>query len=107
MITGDNLDTKIWPYALYHAIRLYNSFPEPNKIIYPIYIYTSKRENLSSLRKFVCRVYVLPTGKRKPKLKNHVSKGIFLGYYPHTTQNVLYYDVDTHRIKLDSHVFIW
>ena len=36
MLTGANLDIKFWPYALYHVIRLSNSFPEPNKITSPI-----------------------------------------------------------------------
>ena len=37
-------------------------------------------------------------------LKNFLSKVIFLGYNPHTTRNVLYYDVDNQIIKLASHV---
>ena len=45
-----------------------------------------------------------PPVKRKYKYKNHLSKGIFLDCDPHTTQNVLYYDVNTHIIKLDSRV---
>ena len=45
-----------------------------------------------------------PPGKRKAKFKDHLSKVIFFGYDPHTTLNVLYYDVDSHRIKLASHV---
>ena len=45
-----------------------------------------------------------PPGEIKSKLRNHVSKEIFLGYNPHTTRNVIYYDVDTHKIKLDYRV---
>ena len=89
MITVTKLDIKFLPYALNHAIQLYNSFPAPNKITSTIDKVTSKRKNLSFLRTFGCCVYMRPPVKRKSKLKNHVSKGIFLVYDPHTTQNVL------------------
>ena len=104
MLTGSNLDIKFLPYSFYNAIQLSNSFPKPNTMTSPIEKAKSNQENLYSLLILGYRVYVQIPGKRKPKLKNHVSKGIFLGYDPHTTQNVLYYDVDTHRIKLDSYV---
>ena len=64
----------------------------------------SKQDNFFSLCNFGCRVYVQPLGNIKSKFKNHASKWIFLGYDPNTTQNVIYCDVDTHRIKLASHV---
>ena len=36
MLTGSKLDIKFFLYALYHAIRLSNSFPEPSSINSPI-----------------------------------------------------------------------
>ena len=89
MLTGANLDIKYWPYAFYHAILLSNDFPEHNSITSPIEKATSKREVLSSLQNFGYHVFVRPPGKRKNKLKNHVSKGIFHVYDPHATKNVL------------------
>ena len=105
MLTGSNLDIKLRPYELYHAIRLFYSFPEPNSTNYLIDKSTPKQDNLSSLWTFVCRVYMWPPLNLKSKLKNHVSKVILLRYDTHTTQNVLYYDVDTHIIKLSSRVW--
>ena len=52
---------------------------------------------------FLPCVYVWPPGNIKAKFNNRVSKGTFLEYDQHTTQNVIYYDSDTHNIKLDSH----
>ena len=37
-------------------------------------------------------------------MKNYVSKGILLGNDPHTTRSLIYYRVDTYRIKLASYV---
>ena len=37
-------------------------------------------------------------------MRTNISKGISLGYDIHTNRNLLYYDVDTYRIKLVSHV---
>ena len=37
-------------------------------------------------------------------MNKNVYKGILLGYDPHTNRNVIYYDVDTHRINLAPHV---
>ena len=104
MLTGANLYIKLLPYALYYAIQLSNSFTEPNQITSPIEKAIYNLEKLSSPWTFGFFVYARPPGKKKFKLKNHVYKGIFLGYDPHTTQNMLYYDVDTHIIKLASHV---
>ena len=45
-----------------------------------------------------------PLDTKNSNLKNHVSKGILFVYDTHNTRNLLYYDVDTHIIKLSSHV---
>ena len=105
MITGANLGIKFWPYVLYHAIRLFYSFPEPNATTSLIKKTTPKQENISSLWTLGCSFYMWTPVNWKSKLKNHVSKVILLRYDTHTTQNVLYCDVDTHRIKLTSRVW--
>ena len=38
-----------------------------------------------------------------PKLKPNSRKGVFLGYVPHTTCNILWYDTETSRIKIATH----
>jgi hypothetical protein len=103
LLTGSNLDTKFWPYAFYHSMRLSNAFPEAGKTSSPIELATSQKEDLSDLRTFGCRVWVRPPGKRKAKFKNVSKKGIFLGYVPYTTRNILWYDMETHRVKIAAH----
>ena len=105
MLTRANLNIFFFN-ALYHAIWISNSFPEPNTVNFPIEKAKTKQENLSFLCTFGFHVCVRrhPVN-RKAKLKNHVSKRILLGYYPHTNRNVLYCDVDKHIIKLASCVW--
>ena len=91
IITGANLDIKCWPYTLYYFVWISNSFLEPDTITSPIEKFTYKLDNLSSLQTFGFHVYVIPSVKKKDKLKNHIYKGIFLVYDPHATKNVLYY----------------
>ena len=104
MLTRANLDINFFPYALYHSIQISNYFPEPNTITSHVDKDTSKQDNLFPLWSFVCHAYVRPPGKRKSKLKNHVSKEIFLLYDPHTNRKFLYCNGDNHMIKLTSHV---
>ena len=70
-------------------IWLSNYFTEHNAIKYPIEKDKSKWEKIYSLRTFGCSVYVHPPENKKSKLKKNVSKGIFIGYDPHTPWNVL------------------
>ena len=37
------------------------------------------------------------------ELGTNSRKGIFLGYVPYTTRNILWYDVETHRVKIATH----
>ena len=103
LLTGADIDVKFWPYAFYHSLRLLNALPERNRSISPLELATSIRENFTHLRTFGCRVWVRPPGKRKAKLKPNSRKGIFLGYVPYTTRNILWYDVETSRIKIATH----
>ena len=79
VLTGDNLGIKFWPYALYHDIRLSNSFSESNTITAHIEKSTSNQYNLSLLWTLGYFVYVRPPGKIKAKLKNISPKESSLG----------------------------
>ena len=103
LLSGANLDVKFWPYAFYHSMRLSNAFPEPGESASPIEKATGHRENLSNLKTFGCRVHVRPPGKRSAKLIPNSRKGIFLGFVPYTTRNILWYDVNTSRVKIATH----
>ena len=48
-------------------------------------------------------IWVRPPGKRPAKLVSNSWKGIFRGYVPYTTQNILWYDPKTHQVKIATH----
>jgi hypothetical protein len=48
-------------------------------------------------------VWVRPPGRRRAKLTPNSRKGIFLGFLPNTTKNILWYDVDTGKVKIAKH----
>jgi hypothetical protein len=62
------------------------------------------KDNFAAFRTFGCRVWVRPTTKRSAKFKVNSRKGIFIGFVPNTTQNILWYDVDSQLVKIAKHV---
>ncbi|KAG7369949.1 GAG-pre-integrase domain containing protein [Nitzschia inconspicua] len=64
---------------------------------------TGKLEDFAALRTFGCRVWVRPTTKRPGKYVVHSRKGIFLGYLPDTTKNIVWYDIETQVVKIAKH----
>ena len=103
MLLGANLDAKFWPYAFYHALRTTNALPSKGSSMSPITLATGKREDFTNFRTFGCRVWVRPPTGRTTKLRSNARKGLFLGYVPYTTRNILWYDVETNRVKIASH----
>ena len=104
MLVGANLPAKFWPYAFHHYLRIKNGLPSKSQSKSPIELTTGKREDLSNLKTFGCRVWSKPPTRRKAKFKCNARKGIFLGYLPHTKRNILYYDVQTDKVKIATHI---
>ena len=102
-----NLDIKFWPYAFYHAICISNALLECGATQSPISLATEKPENFANNQTFGCCVWVQPPGSCSAKLKPNFCKGIFLGYVPCTTWNILWYNLETSRIKIATHFFLW
>jgi hypothetical protein len=104
LLTGSNLPAKFWPYAFHFYLRTKNANPTRGRDLSAYeQLHSGKQEDFSRFRTFGCRVWVRPPGKRKGKLINNARKGIFLGYLPHTTKNLLWYDLETHRVKIAFH----
>ena len=103
LILGANLDIKFWPSTFYHALCMSNALPERNLTQSPIQLATGKPKNFANIQTFGCRVWVRPPGSRSAKLKPNLQKGIFLGYVPRTTRNILWYDLETFKIKIATH----
>ena len=103
LLDGANLDIKFWPYAFRHQIRILNALVGSRQTKSPIQVALNQKENLRNFRTFGCRVWVRPSTKRTSKFRNNSRKGIFLGFVPKTTRNIIWYDVETERVKIASH----
>jgi hypothetical protein len=64
LLSGAALPTRFWPFALHHVIRLYNITPHRGKSESPYEICSGKKPDLSRLRAFGSRVYILDDNKR-------------------------------------------
>ena len=62
-----------------------------------------KKENLKNLRTFGCRVWVGTPGIQAKRFKDKAKKVIFLGYAPHTTRNIIWYNVESQQCKIAVH----
>jgi len=99
MLAGAGLEAQFWPYAFCHFIRLYNVTPHRSRDASPYTLCSGQLPDLSLLRTFGCRVYVLPPrASRRNKLRSDTRVGIFLGY-SHTLKNILYYDTVSRHVK--------
>ena len=100
LLTGSDLDTKFWPYAL---LQLHNAIPTRSSDLSPLTRATNIVEDFTNLKTFRCRVWIQPPGKRPAKLVPNSRKGLFLRYFPYTTRNILWYNPSTHRVKIATH----
>jgi len=100
LLLGANLPIKFWSYAFHFWLRIDNSMASRDQLVSPNYITTGKKDDLSALRTFGCRVWVRPPGQRSAKLIPNSRKGIFLGFIPNTDKNIIWYDTKTHVVKI-------
>ena len=103
MLHGANLDAKFWPYAFHHYIRIKNAIPSKDQTKSPLTLATGKTDDFTGFRTFGCRVWVRPPGRPRAKFRMRSRKGLFLGFLPNTTKNIIWYDPETSRIKLAKH----
>lgn len=83
-----------------------NAFPSRGQSASHLFLTFNKKENFKNLATFGCRVWVYPprpsNRRKKGKLHADSRKGIFLGFKPGTTCNILWYDPETNRVKSSS-----
>lgn len=103
LLVGANLPIKFWPYAFHHWLRIDNSLPSRDQTESPLKIALNQTDDFSNFRTFGCRVWVRPPGRRHAKFRPNSRKGIFLGFLPRTTTNILWYDPETSRVKIAKH----
>ncbi|MCE2996259.1 MAG: hypothetical protein LW863_11705 [Flammeovirgaceae bacterium] len=103
LLLGSNLPAKFWPYAFHHYIRVKNAIPSRDQHQSPLTLAVGKIDDFTAFRTFGCRVWVKPTTRRPAKFKTNSRKGIFLGFIPNTTKNILWYNPETSRVMIAKH----
>jgi hypothetical protein len=104
MLVGAKMDVPFWPYAFHHYLRIKNAIPSRDQQMSPLEMATGIKDDFSKFRTFGCRIWARPTERRPAKFKTNLRKGIFLGFLPNTTKLIMYYDVDSKRVKTAFHV---
>ncbi|KAG7357166.1 reverse transcriptase RNA-dependent DNA polymerase [Nitzschia inconspicua] len=99
LLHGAGLSPQFWRYAFAHYLRIKNAIPSRDQNVSPFEATTGKREDFT----FGCRVWVRLTTTQPGKYVVHSRKGIFLGYLPDTTKNIVWYDVETQVVKIAKH----
>ena len=99
-LIGVNLEPKFWPHAFHHFLRVKNSLNSSDKTQSPLQIAATKQDDFSGFRAFGCRVHVRPPGHRSAKFRHNTRKGIFLGFLPNTTRNIMCCDPETNEVKV-------
>ena len=87
---------ELWPFALEHAVCIWNNVPRQDSKKTPWELFTgNNRENYSYLNKlhvWGCPVYVLDPklqdGKKLPKWKARTRRGQYLGYSPEHSSHI-------------------
>ena len=92
-----------WPFAFLHVLHLRNALPGNGQGSSPIHLLTGKKDNLKNLCMFGCRVLVRTPSIQAKRFKDKARKGIFFGYVPHTTRNIIWYDVESQCCKIAFH----
>ena len=65
LLIGADLPIKFWPYAFHHYLRLKNAtIPVRGQTKSPTELATGKKDDLSKIRTFGCRVWVRQPGRR-------------------------------------------
>ena len=82
--------TDLWPFALEHAVYIWNHLPRRDTKIAPLELFARARfpnyDMLSHMHVWGCPTYVLDPklqdGKKLPKWKRRARRGLYLGYSP-------------------------
>jgi hypothetical protein len=83
----DRADLKLWPFAMEHAVFLWNNLPKEDGALSPIEIFTGVKhdnyEHVARSHVWGCPVYVLDPklqdGKKLPKWDPRARRGMYLG----------------------------
>ena len=111
----DEADHRLWPFALTHAVYLWNHLPKKDTLLAPIEVYAGTsmdhRSHFKRLHVWGAPVYVLDPklqdGKKIPKWNPRSRQGMYLGFSPEHSSlvsNVM--NVGTGHVGPQYHVVI-
>jgi hypothetical protein len=109
----DEFDPSLWPFAMEHAVYIWNHMPKTSSGLSPWELFTSLKDpNYTDLRRarvWGCPVYVLdPTlqdGQKLPKWKKRTRLGMNLGVSEHHSSNInRVLSLDTGHVSPQYHV---
>lgn len=103
MLFAARLELKFWPYALRYWLMINDMIPHGDRKRSPVEICTGTKPNLSMVRVFGARVFVLPPQARDGKASVVGRPGIFLGYR-RSMRHAYYWDETTKRVKTARHL---
>ena len=91
--------------AFYHTLRIRNAIPGVGQKHSPLFMATGRKDNFKNLKVLGCRVIVPKLGKPRGRFSKNKqpSKGIFLGFLPHTLRLIQWFDKKTQRVKITTH----
>ena len=86
----DQANLELWPFALQHAVFLWNNMPRKDSRLSPLEVFSGVKhtnyDHLQRLHVWGCPVYVLDPklqyGKKLPKWNPRTRRGQYLGYSP-------------------------
>lgn len=61
------------------------------------------KDDFTNFKTFGCRVWVRPPGERRSCWRKHAKEGIFLGFSPRTTRNILWYNPLRSKVSIAKH----
>ena len=97
MLWPDQADLKLWPFAMDHAVYLWNNLPNKHSKLSPMELFSQVKSShhFGLLRSHVwgCPVYVLDPklqdGHKLPKWDPRARRGMYLGVSPeHSSQSI-------------------
>ena len=106
-------DAQLWPFAVDHAVYLWNKMPKIDTKLSPLEVFTDtlfhNHHHLQRLHVFGCPVYVLDPklqdAKKLPKWERRSRRGIYLGVSKHHSSTVhLVLNTDTGKVTPQYHV---
>ena len=103
MLIGAGLPIKFWPYTFHHIIKIRNAIPGQGQTASPLKLATGIKEDISTLKTWGCRVWVRPPGIQPRRFTDEARKGIFLGCLPNFFKNIIWFDLETERVKIARH----